>query len=439
MVDQFEELFTQPSEQERQHFIDLLVAAATEPQSPVVVIVTLRADFYDRPMNYPELSKLIEAHSRLVPPMDSDELRTVIEKPAALRDVQLSFDEDLVGDLLFEMRGQAGALPLLEFTLDQLFQRRRGQQLTRQAYEEIGGVKGALAKQAESTYAALPSEEHRQLARALFLRLIDPGMIEQDATRRRAALAELALPDPKQTVLLRSIADTFIAALLLTTNEIGGSATIEVSHEAVSREWKRLADWIREAHEDLHLLRVIREDAAEWRRYRRSLDRLYRGTQLAEALAWRERSLLSLDEEAFLEASVNEQERQEALIAEREQQEALERKRYSRRTVLVGLAGGGLTVSALGVSFFLLRRKQGHTAAVESVDWSPDGKRLASGGTDNTVQVWDASGGHPISIKKSCTKGAPPWMKGVSSVADPFPFWERLSEEVCREECRWTT
>ena len=73
----------------------------------------------------------------------------VIEQPARLADVQLTFEGDLVGDLLFEMQGQAEALPLLEFTLDQLFGRRREHQLTLEAYEEIGGVKGALVRQAE--------------------------------------------------------------------------------------------------------------------------------------------------------------------------------------------------------------------------------------------------------------------------------------------------
>ena len=192
------------------------------------------------------------------------ELREVIEKPAALPDVQLTFEGDLVGDLLFEVQGQVGALPLLQFTLDQLFQQRSGRQLTLSAYREMGGVKGALTRQAEETYAALPSDEHRKLARALFVRLIDPGATEQDTTRRRAALSEFSLPDATQTRLLQEVADAFIAARLLTTNEIAGTTTIEVSHEALIREWPRLAGWLREAREDIRLQQTISKDAAEW-------------------------------------------------------------------------------------------------------------------------------------------------------------------------------
>jgi len=305
LVDQFEELFTQTeSEEERRRFIDLLLTAITEPRGPLLVLLTLRADFYDRPMQYPELWKHIQAHLRLVPPMEVQDLRATIEQPAALPDVQLTFEGNVVGDLLFEMQGQAGALPLLQFTLEQLFQQRSGHRLTLQAYREIGGVRGALSQHAEQTYAALPSEEHRRLVRALFVRLIDPGATEQDTTRRRAALSEFTLADATSTRLIRETIDAFIAARLLTTNKVEGTTTIEVSHEAVIREWKRLAEWMREARQDIPLQQAISEDVEEWQRRGKPRDRLYRGSQLKEAQAWARRNTPSGNELVFLHASV---------------------------------------------------------------------------------------------------------------------------------------
>jgi hypothetical protein len=241
--------------------------------------------------------------------MNPQELRAVIEQPAVLPDVQLLFEGNLVGDLLFETQGQAGALPLLEFTLDQLFHLREGHWLTLKAYQQIGGVKGALAKHAESTYASLPSEEHRRLAHALFLRLIDSGITEQDTTRRRVSLTELVLPDSEQTKIMHEVTDTFVAARLLMTNEIAGTTTIEVSHEALIREWTRLAEWLRETREDIHLQHAISEDSAEWERRSRPRDRLYRGSQLKEAIALAKRNVLNEQEEAFLRASTTHQTR----------------------------------------------------------------------------------------------------------------------------------
>ena len=188
-IDQFEELFTQTSTQdEREQFLELFVTALSEPRGHVIVVLTLRADFYDRVLNSSILWPLIEEHQCGVPPMNVQELRMVIEQPAGLADVQVKFEGEYVGDLLFEMQGQAeafcrscnsrsisssGGVVPSHFTLE--------------AYHEIGGVKGALVRQAESTYASLPSEEHRRLARTLFLRLIEPGATEQETTRRRAA------------------------------------------------------------------------------------------------------------------------------------------------------------------------------------------------------------------------------------------------------------
>ncbi len=339
-IDQFEELFTQTSsEEERRHFIDLLVTAATEPHGSVIVLITLRADFFDRPMDYPALYRLIEAHRQSVLPMELADLRAIIKQPAALPNVQLTFEGNLVGDLLFEVQSQAGALPLLQFTLDQLFQRRQGHMLTLEAYQQIGGVRGALAKHAEAIFTSLPSWEHQRLAHALFMRLIDPGTTEQDMTRRRAVRSEMQKPDPRQTRILEEVVSAFTAARLLTTNTVAGTATIEVSHEALIREWRRLYEWVREAREDIPLQHAISEDAAAWKRRNRPVDRLYRGTQLDEALAWRERNLPSIDEETFLAASISERERQRVQAQEQLKQQRQQRTRSTRRTILVGVVG----------------------------------------------------------------------------------------------------
>src|SRR5712692_5989353 len=113
VIDQLEELFTQTSdEKEREQFIDLLVTACTEQGGPVFVILTLRADFSDRPMHYPVFGKLLEKRKITVSPMEAQELRDVIEKPAALSGVQLTFEDNLVKNLLFDFKEQIGALPL---------------------------------------------------------------------------------------------------------------------------------------------------------------------------------------------------------------------------------------------------------------------------------------------------------------------------------------
>jgi hypothetical protein len=303
LIDQFEELFTQTeTEDERQHFIRLLLKACKEQRGAMLVLLTLRADFYDRPMQYPELYRLIADQNLSLFAIGSDGLHRVIEQPAALPDVQVTFEGDLANRLLFEVQGQAGGLPLLQFTLDQLFQKRNGRQLTLSSYRELGGVKGALTSQAEETYTSLPSEEHRKLTRALFVRLIDPGATEQDTTRRRAALSEFSLPEASQQRLMRETIDAFIAARLLTTNEIAGTTTIEVSHEALIREWPRLAGWLREARDDIRIQQTISKDAADWEQRNKPRDRLYRGSQLKEAQAWVDRNIASEDEVAFLRA-----------------------------------------------------------------------------------------------------------------------------------------
>lgn len=303
-VDQFEELYTLTTDAaERQRFIDLITTAVSEPNPAVTVIISLRADFYDRPLNDQALGRLLQAHTHNMLPMTLADLYDVVQKPADL--VGLTFDEGLVSELVFTVREEPGALPLLQFTLEQLYARRDGDRLTFAAYRALGGLRGALAQHAEQTYAALPDEAHQRLARALFLRLIEPGATEQATTRRRAALSELSLPDAQESARYRAAADAFIEARLLTADRIGGVDTLEVSHEAVIREWRRLGEWINTARADVLAQRAVTAAAAEWEQYGRSPDLLYRGVQLAEAVAWAARNTPSSQEHAFLDASTD--------------------------------------------------------------------------------------------------------------------------------------
>ncbi|MGO8946727.1 MAG: TIR domain-containing protein [Ktedonobacterales bacterium] len=342
MIDQFEELFNLTSnERDRQKFIDLLLTAVTEPHGPLLVLLTLRADFYDRPMQYSALYQVLQHHQRSVLPMDVDDLRDVIEKPAKLPDVQVAFEGRLVGDLLFDVYREVGGLPLLEFTLDQLFRRRDDRLLTQEAYREIGGVRGALTKQAEDTYDGLPSDEHRQMAQVLFLRLIDPRETEQDTTRRRATLQDLTLPNEHKSHVLQEVTNTFVNARLLVEDKQDEKVTVEVAHEALIRSWPRLAGWLLVGRDDARLEKRIGEIAAEWSKAKsedRKQDLLYRGGVLADAQSWLERGgEPSANELAFIQASVEASEREKLEAKKRQEREQAMRRRI--RTLWIGLTG----------------------------------------------------------------------------------------------------
>ncbi|MEL7434312.1 MAG: hypothetical protein AAFN11_10240, partial [Chloroflexota bacterium] len=317
-IDQFEEVFTLvEKESERRQFIDLIITAVTESDGVLTVLLSMRADFYDRPAQYREFGELIEKQHKLITPMTLADLYDVIQQPAQLPDVSLTFGDNLVTEMVFAVREEVAALPLLQFTLDQLFQRREGNTLTKSAYDDMGGIQGALAQHAEATYNNLPSDQHRSLARALFLRLIEAGQTEQDTTRRRATYNELTLPDVEQTRILQEVADTFVNARLLVTDTVSAprpegeglgvrvtnERTIEVSHEALIREWERLGTWLHDAREDLRLQKSLSADVAEWQRRGKSDDMLYRGTVLTEAQVWADRNTASRDETMFINES----------------------------------------------------------------------------------------------------------------------------------------
>ena len=125
MLDQFEELFTQvEQESDRQQFLDLILNAVNVEQSPVIIIATLRADFYDKPLLYQGFGELIRSRTELVLPLNDDELRETIEGPADR--VGAVLEPGLVDLITEDVREQPGALPLLQYALTELFERPRG-------------------------------------------------------------------------------------------------------------------------------------------------------------------------------------------------------------------------------------------------------------------------------------------------------------------------
>jgi hypothetical protein len=189
-VDQFEEAFTAcGDESERAAFVEALVAGARDPRRRALVLVAVRADFYGRCAAYPELARLLGANHALVGPLRRDELRRAIELPA--RRAGLRVERDLVDALIADVEGEPGALPLLSTSLLELWQRRDGRRLRMSAYQQAGGVHGAVARLAERAYERL-DPERRELARRILLRLAGEGEGERElVVRRRVPLDEL--------------------------------------------------------------------------------------------------------------------------------------------------------------------------------------------------------------------------------------------------------
>jgi formylglycine-generating enzyme required for sulfatase activity len=297
-IDQFEELFTLAKDDgERQEFISLLSGAATEPNGKLIVLLSMRADFLDYPLNYPQLGSLFDKYTALVQPMTIPELRDAIQKPAQRSG--LTFDDGLVADIVFALRGQdkalAGALPLLQFTLERLYEERDGSTLTRAAYERMGGVSGAIGTHSEAVYQGLPEAAQDTLGR-VFLPLVNIDEETGEPTRRRAPLADV-VADPNAKTLV----DAFVDNGLLQRGRDGERRYLEVTHEALLRSWDTLVKWIAEVRGDLHTLRELRKAAAMWEANNRSRDFLWLGDrgQDVQAMIARLKPDLNETERAF--------------------------------------------------------------------------------------------------------------------------------------------
>ncbi len=356
VIDQFEEVFTLVEDElARQHFLSLLHSAGSNPRSRMRVVITLRADFYDRPLHYPDFGELMRTRTETLLPLGTEGLERAISKPAER--VGAVFELGLVAEIVGDVHYQPGALPLLQYALTELFEQRRGRILTRKAYQSIGGTIGALAKRAEDTYDELPPEA-QHITHQMFLRLVTLGEGTED-TRRRTQRSELLALTPDADVM-DEVIDTFAAYRLLSLDNdpITRSPTVEVAHEAILREWERLRVWINDSREEIKMQQQLAHITEEWLIASKDVSYLASGLRLEQFEKWTKETTQALtpDERAYLEASLNERTHHTDLEAERHQRE----QRLERRsqTFLRGLVAVLLlaTLGAFGLTGFAVNQ-----------------------------------------------------------------------------------
>ena len=357
VIDQFEELFSMSSSKtDRQGFLDLLATAATAEDSRVHLVLTLRADFFDQPLEYAEFAKVMGSNIVTVSPPTADGLARAVAQPAL--DSGIGLEPGLVNQIVDDVRQEPGGLPLLQYALTELYASRQGEVLTIDSYEKTGGVAGAVARRAEEIYADLTTSG-KEAARQLFLRLVTVDEVADD-TRRRVLQTELMSLDVDRSVM-SSVIQTFGAFRLLSFDRdvVSRTPTVELAHEALLRGWDRLGAWIDERREDLLLHRRISVLVRDWRDNANDRSFLLRGARLEQALAWQERTDIAIsdDETEFLSASIDVEEQ------ERAEREELEAKATRRRKVAISLLAGGMVVAIVLGLYALAQRQEAATNA----------------------------------------------------------------------------
>ncbi|MCX6057030.1 MAG: protein kinase [Chloroflexi bacterium] len=328
VIDQFEEVFTLlQDETERMRFLGLLVNAILDESSRIRVILTMRADFIDRPLGYVDFGELIHQRMEIVLPLTPDELESTIASPAER--VGLHLESGLVAAILHDLGDQPGTLPLLQYALTELYEKRAGNTLTRSAYLEIGGVMGALGRRAEEIFSSL-DEEGQLIAKQIFLRLVTLGEGVED-TRRRVLIYELEnlkfsdMDLRKVSKTFKATLDAFGNARLLSFDRDPGTRgpTVEVAHEAIIREWPRLRGWLEESRTVVRMQRQLSIAASEWMDAHRDTSFLLSGTKLAQYEGWTVSSAIALTQHEidYLKASMTARDQREMEEATRQQRE----------------------------------------------------------------------------------------------------------------------
>jgi WD40 repeat protein/energy-coupling factor transporter ATP-binding protein EcfA2 len=344
VVDQFEELYTSRLDtKERQLFLNQLLEAV-ELVENFTLVLTLRADFLGYALSDHGFADALQNTDLKLAPMNREELQEAIALPANKQGVRL--EKGLAERILKAIVNSPGNLPLLEFTLTQLWAEQQNRLMTHAAYEAIGGVEKSLANHAEAEFAKLKPKEQEQ-AQQIFVQLVRPGEGTED-TRRLATRNEVG----DNWDLVKRLADARLVVTGLNDTAGKEKETVEIVHETLIREWGQLHSWMESDRSFRTWQELLRSRMRQWENAGQDEESLLRGVQLGEAENWfqQRQDELSQAEQGFIQQSL--------ALRDRDRQQ----KERRRKLTLFGLTGGLLVVSILAMVAFWLR----WTAQVEA-------------------------------------------------------------------------
>ncbi|WP_253910519.1 bifunctional serine/threonine-protein kinase/formylglycine-generating enzyme family protein, partial [Pyxidicoccus fallax] len=311
-VDQLEELLTLSEPVQAAHFARLL-GELSLPAAGVRVLLAARGDFLTRLGALPGLGDEVERALYILRPLSAEGVREAIVGPARSRGVTFESGE-LLQTLVASTAHGVGSLPLLQFALAELWERRNPAQgrITREALDAMGGVAGALSRHADGVLASLSPAEHAA-ARRLLLQLVTA-----EGTRLERGEDELVEPsDEASRAALRAL----VEGRLVHTRTVGGRPRCQIAHESLLESWGTLRDWLDDDIGHRVLRKRVEAASAEWERLRRTSEVLWGQRQLDEARPL-DPATLGPRERAFLLAS----------------RRAVARGRWGRGLAVLGLA-----------------------------------------------------------------------------------------------------
>ena len=316
IIDQFEELMAQGQLAER--FVETVITPLNR-QLPLKVVLTMRADFMAAALAIPGLAAALDERIYPLGPMSRAEMSEAITRPVEI--VGARFERGLVSYILDDVGEHAGNLPLLQFTLSRLWERRAGRLLTFAQYEALGKVDGALKGHADSVLAGFEGEDEKAAVRRLVVQLIRPGLGASD-TRRVAAKDQFSADE-------QALIDELAGQRLLVTDlNDQGEETVEIAHEALIESWGTLRQWMNADREFRTWQERLRLSMEQWQNAERDKGTLLRGLSLAQAHNWLEERFedMSLSEREFIQGSLDQEKRE------------LNQKRIGKLTARVALA-----------------------------------------------------------------------------------------------------